>query len=297
MFARACLAIAIVAGACNGRKPLPGEGMVAGGGAGGSVGGSPIGGVTGNGGVDAGGAAGGGDPDRARTLAPLATDDATIDQASGAALFDLARAIGYAEGYAQCSCFIPTSSVEELDGCSIEESGFRALFQPMPARCILQLSRNLPGFDEYVRCRIKMIRTYGKAWAECAMGKDTRPDINVLACTASDDVMALLTGSTCWNAFFCADGTFAMHGRCDFVADCPDLADERGCGHFICGDKLIDPASACDLRVCSATFTPPLCDPHKPEQVLCGDGSAIYAGALCNGTKECPDGRDEEMCF
>lgn len=294
----ACLAIAIASGACQGRKPLPEEGTVPSGGAGGSAGGSPIGGVAGNGGADAGGAAGGEDPSRARTLAPLATDDATIDQASGAALFDLARAIGYAEGYAQCSCFIPTSPVEELDGCSIEESGFRALFPPMQARCILQVSRDVPGFDEYLRCRIKRIRTYGKVWAECAMGKDTRPDFNsVPACTASEDVQVLLVGGTCSSAFYCADGTFAMHGRCDFVEDCPDLADERGCGHFICGDKLIDPGEACDSTVCSATFTPPLCVPGMPEPVLCGDGNVTTVFALCNDTKECPNGRDEELCF
>jgi hypothetical protein len=191
-------------------------------------------------------------------------------------------------------------TVEELDSCSIEESGFRMLFQPMPARCILQLSRDVPGFEEYVRCRIKLVREYGRGWAECAkdMGIPTRPDAGAAAsCTASDDVVTLLLGLNCMSAFYCADGTLAMHGRCDFVADCPDLADERGCGHFICGDKLIDPFLACDPSTCSATFTPPLCVPGRIERALCGDGTVTTTNALCNGTNECPDGRDEEFCF
>ena len=109
---------------------------------------------------------------------------------------------------------------------------------------------------------------------------------------------ALLSQGVCDRAFLCADGTFSIGGRCDFKLDCPDGGDERGCGHLMCGDKLIDPFSACDAASCPATtFTPPLCAPDNPTQFLCGDGTSTSILNVCNGASNCANGRDEQYCF
>jgi len=200
LVARACLALAIVSVACA-RKPLsPTDGSSGGGG--GQIGGAPDSGPIGGAGNDAGGAGGGDGPaglgndaggtwgdaradqehldgaTRASILAPLAATDTTIDQATGAALFDLAMGIGYAHGYAMCTCMIENLlPADALDGCARAETAFTALFEPMQARCIFDRSRELPGFDEYLRCRAKLVREVGRDYAECAMGKNTRPDV------------------------------------------------------------------------------------------------------------------------
>ena len=46
----------------------------------------------------------------------------------------------------------------------------------MQARCIFDRSREVPGFDEYLRCRTKQIRESARDYAECAMGTNTVPD-------------------------------------------------------------------------------------------------------------------------
>ena len=160
----------------------------------------------------------------------------------------------------------------------------------MQARCIFDWSRELPGFDEFLRCRTKALRESGRDYAECAMGKNTVPEApGLLACTAPDSVQGLLAGSGCEAAFDCADGTFARQGRCDFKLDCSNGDDERGCGHFICGDKLIDPGLACGGQSCPVTFTPPLCPPDNPLLFLCGDGADTHILNLCNGVKDCAE--------
>ena len=316
--ARLCLALAIVAVACQ-RKPLT---SAEGAGGSGHVGGAPDSGQIGGAGNDAGGAAGvdgpagptndaggaGGDgradqehPDgatRESILAPLATTDTTIDQATGAELFNLAKAIGYARGYALCTCLVGFQlSAEDIDGCSQEEAGFRALFPPAQGRCIFDLSREVPGFDEYVRCLAKLIRESARDYVECARGTGTVPAPIPVFCDASETVRSLLAGAGCERAFACADGTLTIKGRCDFIPDCSNSDDERGCGHFICGDKLVDPERACIPQHCPVTFTPPLCLPNNPLLFLCGDGTATPTGDVCDGVTNCADGRDESYCF
>jgi len=303
LVARTCLALAIVSTAC-GRLPLSPTDAAAGSG---HVGGAPDRGQIGGAGSDAGLAGGDGRADqehvdgatRANILAPLATTDTMIDQAAGAALFELAKGIGYARGYAMCTCLAdPPLPAESLDSCSREETGFPAFRDPMQARCIFDRSRELPGFDEYLRCRTKALRESGRDYAECAMGTKTVPDApGLLACTAPDSVQGLLAGNGCEAAFYCADGTFVRQGRCDFNLDCSNSDDERGCGHFICGDKLIDPYLACSPQYCPVTFTPPLCLSNNPLLFLCGDGTDTNIGHVCDGVANCASGRDEAYCF
>ena len=301
LVARTCLALAIVSTAC-GRVPLSPADAAAGSV---PVGGAPDSGQIGGAGNDAGLAGGDGRADqehldgatRANILAPLAATDTMIDQAAGAALFELAKGIGYARGYAMCTCLAdPPLPAEGLDSCSRAEAGLYALFQPMQARCIFDLSRELPGFDDYLRCRTKQFRESGRDYAECAMGTDTRTDgSRLLPCGASDSVQELLLGHGCEAAFYCTDGTFTQKGRCDFTLDCSDGADERGCGHFVCGDKLIDPGGACDTRYCPVA--PPFCLPNDPSHILCGDGTETHILNLCNGSNDCVNGRDEDSTY
>jgi hypothetical protein len=274
----------------------PGGGGAGGGGASGIGGGS-------GGDIDLDGGIAGGDGSMPTgVLAPLATTDATLDQATGAQLFDLARNIAYAQGWAECACLIPhseTLSPDALDSCARAEGGFRALFDPNEAHCILDQSRTVSGFDDYLRCRTKGLRGIGRDYAACAMGTDTRPSGSGFNnCTAPPTTQNLLAGSGCERAFYCADGTVAMTGRCDFMIDCPDGADERGCGDFVCGDKLVDPGAVCDPTVCPPdTFSPPICPSDDPLGFLCGDGTKTHVLDVCNGAPDCANGRDEQYCF
>src|SRR4051794_8220461 len=130
------LTLAIVSSACDRRMLSATDERGGSGRIGGAPGGSQSSGAGGAGQGSAagapGGAVGGVDQStRARSLAPLATTDLTIDQASGAALFDLARDVGYAHGYAECTCVIPKSqmvSAEALDQCARAETLVGALF-------------------------------------------------------------------------------------------------------------------------------------------------------------------------
>ena len=331
--ARWGLVLAILAGACN-RSLTPSNGPTAGNGGinpsgGGGVaiagaagqvgtgaaaagGGGPAG-SAGAGGASAsgvggaiggdvdGGSAGGGGFMPTGVLAPLATTDAALDQATGAQLFDLARNISYAQGWAECACLIPNSqtlSPDTLDTCARAEGGFRALFDPNESRCILDETRSVSGFDDYLRCRTKGLREVGQDYAECAMGINTRPGPGPNTCTASPTAQNLLAGVGCERAFYCADGTVAMTGRCDYVVDCADGADEHGCGELVCGDELIDPGQACDPTVCPpSAFVPPLCAPGDPTRLQCGDGTDTSVLDACNGVFDCVNGRDEAYCF
>jgi hypothetical protein len=325
--ARAAVAVVILAGACA-KRSLSTDSAAGIAGLGGSAGG-PIGDAAGQGGQAPAGAGGDGQGGQAPTgtagagqggvggpdaggpdgaagrsipagiLASLAITDATIDEASGADLFDLARQIGYARGYAVCVCTpgAPAWTPDGLDQCALAETTFNALLPPMEARCILDRSRSIPGFDDYLRCRIKVVRASGQYEASCVTGMNLIPPPPVPACTAPDSTQNLLYGNTCQAAFYCADGTFAMTGRCDYKLDCADGADERGCGFILCGDKVVDPTDACTATVCSASFTPPICVPGDPSGFDCGDGTKTSSLLACDGTNDCANGRDEALCF
>ncbi len=216
------LALALVVGACH-SDPLR---LPAGPTGGGASGGQRPQAVDGGGGSGAAG-----------LLGALATDDATIDQATGAGLLDLAGSIGLARGQAVCTCTLPgrdaAVSGDALEQCAEGESISPALYDPAQARCVQEQSRAIPGFDAYVQCRTKLLRDNGRAYAGCA---DGMPSFAVVADAASCDatpppgaVDLLKPDGTCSHAFTCADGTFVPTGRCDGHVDCPDGADEQFC--------------------------------------------------------------------
>ena len=70
------------------------------------------------GGSGAGGTAGGRSLYLRHIVASLATTDMVIDATTGADLFALTRAIGFAEGYAQCTCLAPQLPDSALDSCA-----------------------------------------------------------------------------------------------------------------------------------------------------------------------------------
>ena len=282
--AAACFVLAIIASACGGKSTQPADP----GASAGSAATSGTASVAGASGADGGAA-------REGILAPLATDDATIDTQSGAELLQLAMKIGYAGGYAQCTC-LPKSPLADLDGCARAESQFQLLFEPAVARCVLEEAREVPEFDELLRCKAKSIRSLGRHYAECPEGTDTKGRGSEAAydCTAADTTWQLASGSPCRDAFSCEDGTFLHTGHCDLHRDCPDSSDERGCADFACVDQLLSPLEACS---CAIDFSPPLCTEGDPLNVQCGDGTQVFAGKLCDQVEDCATGRDEQYCF
>lgn len=285
-----------MAGACH--DGTSAQGMVEG--SGGTIGhgGQPVG-VTASGGSSGldGQPAGGGATGGAAGANALYIDDATIDQATGADLLELMREIGLARGYAVCNCAPSAIPSDALEACAEGESRGQRLFDPAQARCILEQSRAVPGFDTYVQCMAKQTRDNGRGYLPCTNGTfDPAVVPNPTTCPVppSDDVSDLLPGNRCTAAFTCSDGTATWTGHCDQKLDCPDGADERGCSDFICGDTLVYRDYVCD---CSATFTPPICSPTREQRFLCGDGTDVSVASVCDGTADCANGRDEQYCY
>jgi len=289
----ACAKTASDAANPGGETPLAGS---VGAGEGGAVDGVGASGASGSAGrSSSGGTAGetlGGE------LAPLATDDATLDAARGAALFDLALQIGYAHGYAQCLCLNPTGSAGSLPGCAQAEAGFREIFfEPGPRQCLLEEGAALPGFDKTLRCRARNLRARGQVYASCEAGVATRPaDIGLEACPQDEATAEILDGVICLDAFLCNSGVLIRDSHCDQKLDCEGGEDESGCHELQCGDDLVEAFAACDPDVCRFEFDPPLCSDDQ-RRIVCGDDTEVSIQQLCDGTRDCASGRDEAYCF
>jgi hypothetical protein len=259
-----------------------------------------------------GGSAGGtipdlpGASDREREiLAPLATDDATLDATSGGDLIELALAVGAARGYTMCRCVqsptMPPADIEQmLRSCAAEESGIRELSRPDEARCIEEGMATLPAAEEYLRCRIKQIRDDVPNWVNRCSDPDA-PWIPPESCTASPETTMLL--QQCQFVVYCGDGTRVSGSRCDRDLNCSDQSDELGCfettGYdwFWCDPDLVGPWEVCGDGACGLEKTPPVCDPDRPNVYLCNDGGEVSVESICNRESDCPDGSDERYCF
>lgn len=255
-----------------------------------------VGGTTGAAGEPSDAAGRGGEG--AAILAPLDTSDATLDATSGAELLKLALQIGYARGWAMCTCLSGHPlSAESLQGCAEEESTYRWLYQqPGPSECLLDKAKSVPGFEERLRCRTRSLRAEAKVYAACAQGTETRPLGVSFDCGQNERADMMIGGSECYNAFLCGDGARFDTGHCDLKVDCEDGADERGCSNVLCGDKLVDRFNACNPEYCDV-FDPPLCEVEPLLRVFCGDGQHVSFDQLCDGKDDCATGRDEQYCF
>jgi len=257
------------------------------------------GGATAGGGLaGADNAAGGTDPVDP-ILAPLAIDDATIDAASGEELFEIARSVGLARGCAVCACVLTGRPCDELVPCAEEESGLRDLFEETTGRCIFELSREIAGFDEFLRCRLKKVRDVGLSDLGCDPELPPPPR----ECPPPPGAEELLVGGRCARAYYCADDTFTLDGHCDARPDCSDWGDERGCSEFgsrdtfVCGEEMWAADQVCVSSECAQTTDPPLCDPSRPDRFLCGDGTDVFFLSVCDVTIDCATGADENYCL
>jgi hypothetical protein len=238
-------------------------------------------------------------------VAPLGTDDATIDATTGGDLLELGLAIGAARGYAMCRCAwspdMPPMDVEEvLRGCGGEESGLRELVPKDSARCFEEGMASLPAAEAYLRCRIKWSRDDAAKWVDLCSNPEVQP-VPAEFCEASPETQRLL--DDCQFAVYCADGVRVEGRRCDFGIDCADQSDELGCFEtsgrdwFWCDPELEHPSVVCHSNTCGLEKTPPVCDPDRPNVYLCDDRSEVSVESVCNRASDCPDGSDERYCF
>jgi hypothetical protein len=188
--------------ACGGRSNENGGGASGGD----APAGSSSGGATGGGGaLPAGGGGTGGvgglPPGNARErelLDPLSTDDATIYEASGRGLIELAQSLGLARGYALCRCVLsPTTvpeDVEELvSSCARDESGpFGRVGSEAQMQCLLDGSRDSPHFDEYTRCHARQWRATGLRWLETCVAPGMAQPPGMVCDDPGDAVSILL---------------------------------------------------------------------------------------------------------
>jgi hypothetical protein len=242
--------------------------------------------------------------DEKELLAPLGTDDATIDGTSGTDLTSLGRRIGTARGYAMCRCAfspdMPPEDPNELDSCVVEETGLRFLTVPSYRRCIDEGMAEVPGFEDYVRCQLKWIRDDGKEWQTSCVEPTVEHVWPDYACPRSPEVSTFIDG--CALVYYCADGARVAGSRCNATFECTDQSDELGCfaergkDWFWCDGTLVEPGSVCRDGDCGVDKVPPVCDTNRPEDYLCNDGSVVRAQTVCDRVFDCPDGSDERYC-
>jgi len=91
--------------------------------------------------------------------------------------------------------------------------------------------------------------------------------------------------------------------RCDGLAACSDLADERNCyeltgrDQLSCGGEVWFPQQFCRDSDCGSGVKPPLCDPARPDRFLCAGGSDVESSLVCDRNPDCADGSDEAHCL
>jgi hypothetical protein len=281
----------------------PGAGS---GGAGSSGAGS---GGAGSGGAEFGGAAGGarlpeipGATDEERELlAPLGTDDATLQAASGAELVALIQEITFARGYAMCRCTwtpnMPPADPDEILGCAREEGRFFA--GPDQARCVGEGSASVPTLDAELRCRAAWLREDGIAWMSTCFGAPWMPA--PATCTTSPEYTMFI--NECHYVTYCANDERVNGARCDRQFQCPDQSDELGCFEvlgrdwFWCDPELAYATDICSFdTACGFEKEPPVCDPMRPGIYLCDDDGEVTTELVCDRALDCADGSDERYC-
>jgi hypothetical protein len=236
-------------------------------------------------------------------LAPLGTDDATIDGATGSDLTALANSVGLARGYAMCRCtFTPNMPPQDgfVEDCATAETGTYFLSTPDGVRCIEEEMAKEPGVVEYVRCVSKWTRDDGRLWQEQCVDPGAAHVGPPWTCAPSPEVTALVEG--CSSAHYCADGTRGAGHRCDQVFQCADESDELGCfdvngrDWFWCDGELVTPFDVCRYGRCGIEKVPPVCAEGQPDVYLCNDGGTVTVGKVCDRAFDCGDGSDERYC-
>ena len=292
-------------------------------GSGGAVQGSENGGMPSHGGRSgSGGAVGGGangagaggvaaaipaqSEEETEIVSVLDTDDETIDAVSGDELIALTRGLGIARGYLMCRCaFSPAAPPEDVmlvDGCARDENAAAMVATDAQVACIGQRMEQVLGFEDYLRCVAKRAREL--AWFEASIcwtmkRPDVAPAIYCEAPAGADELVF-----ACHQTMLCADGSLVDGQRCDEVAQCPGLFDERDCYDYVgrdqieCDGQLLSPYFFCadELSSCP-TIEPPICDLSRPRRFLCGDGSDVGSQAVCDRVSDCSDDRDESLCL
>ena len=166
-----------------------------------------------------------------------------------------------------CRCALspdaPPADVEEIfEGCAFGESTAWMVATDGRARCITERMSEVPGYDDYLRCRARLGRRYGlQEIASCWQGDMSLPTPG--DCTLPPGGEGLESG--CIDAEICRDGSLGGP-RCDTIGDCRDFSDEVDCydydGHDLvrCGSELLSPNTMCftGASECAHTAEPPL---------------------------------------
>jgi hypothetical protein len=279
------------------------------GGSGGFSGSSGVAGAAGAG--DGGGGAGTGGrgsvpgetPEETDILRPLGTSDAALDAAAGQALVEIMQEIGLARGYAMCRCFYSPSeapdTLDDLAKCARAEIGFGTIARPDGARCIAERAQELPEFSTYLRCEARRLRENGLDWTTVCEAPGSVPPLPGI-CERPEGASEVIV--ECDSTVYCADEAVVVGFRCDSVAHCEDLSDERSCydltgqDQLTCDGEISSPLGFCHSE-CGAMATPPLCDPERPGSFVCADGSALTTDVVCDRVEDCANGADEAHCL
>lgn len=265
---------------------------------------APNGGAPTSGGAPNVGGSTGGTESKHPKLDILSIEEAALDTASLDELFELAAPLAVARGYSLCTCRLPPdTSNEALDACSRDESGLGSWVNTsMTRRCVRELSGQVTGFEDTLRCELKTLRQQGLHFALCSEeGTQDLPEPLPCSIEPNSSEYENLTRYDCLGAFYCEDDELHRQAHCNKIIDCTSQNDEEGCAyltqarHVRCGEKIMEASLLCESFTCPEAHEAGLCVSSSEQSYVfaCADGTTLPAHRVCDGVTDCSTDEDE----
>ncbi|KAF5282013.1 hypothetical protein FQA39_LY00537 [Lamprigera yunnana] len=121
---------------------------------------------------------------------------------------------------------------------------------------------------------------------DCPDGRDEKNCTTIDVIPSPENPFTVGNGNTCYDwMFLCNNGKCIPYSwKCDLTDDCNDGSDEIGCGKYINSTPIsIEPTTADDVTC-------------QHNEFQCRTGECIYLARVCDGSRDCLEGEDEEHC-
>ncbi|KAK4886327.1 hypothetical protein RN001_002598 [Aquatica leii] len=145
--------------------------------------------------------------------------------------------------------------------------------------------------DYQFSCGAPTYRCIYSSWVcdgdhDCADGRDEKNCTAIDVLPSPGNPFLVTNGSTCHDWMFMCNNhkCIPYWWKCDSADDCGDFSDEIGCGNYI---------STTQPPTVSTVPNDGICEHNKFQ---CRSGLCILQSWVCDRSRDCPDGEDEEHC-